>query len=315
MLSDKTLHENIECILNTGQIQNFIIENDNSNIDNLRKFHNYIKKQLIIQNSKNINANNLLDIASGRGGDMFKWRTAGLQSVFAFDNHKESVEISKDRLKEQLLFENKELLKLENKQKYIQKTKNNPNFKLYDLKNYKKLPNIKYFNLNILQSNIIQKINNLDNNEKYDIISCQFAFHYFSKNIETLNQILSIISSKLKPGGVFVGTATDGDKIKKILKINDVDIPLLTLLNVNEYSYIFNIKSKNSVRKTYFELQGESLEYYLQKKQLITIAKKYNLELIEIKTFNEWYDKSFNLSPYEMIISFLNFSFVFKKKI
>ena len=99
MLSDKMLHENIECILNTGQIQNFIIENDNNSIDNLRKFHNYIKKQLIIQNSKNINANNLLDIASGRGGDMFKWRTAGLQSVFAFDNHKESVEISKDRLK------------------------------------------------------------------------------------------------------------------------------------------------------------------------------------------------------------------------
>jgi hypothetical protein len=48
----------------------------------------------------------------------------------------------------------------------------------------------------------------------------------------------------------------------------NVDIPLLTLLNVNESDYIFNIKTDKNIRKTYFELQGESLEHYLLKKKL-----------------------------------------------
>ena len=60
-MSDK----HIECIINTGKLQNFIIETDNRdlNISNLRKFHNYIKRQLIISSSKDINAKYLLDIA------------------------------------------------------------------------------------------------------------------------------------------------------------------------------------------------------------------------------------------------------------
>ena len=313
LISQNKLSKNIECILKSGKIDNFIIKNNNYNIDNLRKFHNYIKKQLIIENSKNINAKTLLDIASGRGGDMFKWRDSGLHNVIAFDYHSESVEISKNRLKEQLLFQNKELLKLKQKQENIKKKYKNENYVLYDLKNYKILPNIEYFNLNILEKNINEQFNKLKKINLYDIISCQFAFHYFCENNETLNNTLQFISSKLKKGGLFIGTATDGDKIKKILQNNDVDIPLLTLLNVNDNSYIFNIKSKNESRKTYFELQGESLEYYLYKENFKSIAKKYNLELIQFKTFNEWYNDSFNLSPHEMIISFLNFSFIFIK--
>lgn len=273
----------IECILNTGQINNFIINNENyDNIDNLRKFHNYIKKQIIITNSREIKAEKLLDIASGRGGDIHKWRDSRLKYVFGFDSHKDSVNISIKRLKELI-------------------------------KNKIKLPFIKFYNLNILESNILNTINKIDKYTLYDIVSCQFAFHYFTTNDNTLNHVLNVISNKLIPGGRFIGTATDGDKIKNILNKGNVDIPLLTLHNVDNNSYIFNIKTKDNIRKTYFELQGESLEYFLFKDKLKTIGLKNNLKLLEFKPFYEWYNESFNLNTYEMIISFLNFSFIFEK--
>ena len=295
-MSDK----HIECIINTGKLQNFIIETDNRdlNISNLRKFHNYIKRHLIVSNSKDINAKYLLDIACGRGGDMQKWKEANLKYIFAFDSHKESI---------------------------VNKSSDGAIYRLKELLRYTKMPFIKFHNLNILDKDILttinklEKYNNLNKNKLnnfnglYDIVSCQFAFHYFSKNNDSLNHVFNTISNKLKPGGLFIGTATDGDKIKKILALGDVDIPLLTLLNVNESDYIFNIKTNKNIRKTYFELQGESLEHYLLKKNFTEIALKHDLEVIEIKSFNEWYDKKFNLNTYEMVISFLNFSFIFKK--
>ena len=287
-MSDK----HIECIINTGKLQNFIIETDNRdlNISNLRKFHNYIKRHLIVSNSKDINAKYLLDIACGRGGDMQKWKEANLKYIFAFDSHKESI---------------------------VNKSSDGAIYRLKELLRYTKMPFIKFHNLNILDKDILTTINKLEKcnnfNGLYDIVSCQFAFHYFSKNNDSLNHVFNTISNKLKPGGLFIGTATDGDKIKKILALGDVDIPLLTLLNVNESDYIFNIKTNKNIRKTYFELQGESLEHYLLKKNFTEIALKHDLEVIEIKSFNEWYDKKFNLNTYEMVISFLNFSFIFKK--
>ena len=295
-MSDK----HIECIINTGKLQNFIIETDNRdlNISNLRKFHNYIKRHLIVSNSKDINAKYLLDIACGRGGDMQKWKEANLKYIFAFDSHKESI---------------------------VNKSSDGAIYRLKELLRYTKMPFIKFHNLNILDKDILttinklEKYNNLNKNKLnnfnglYDIVSCQFAFHYFSKNNDSLNHVFNTISNKLKLGGLFIGTATDGDKIKKILALGDVDIPLLTLLNVNESDYIFNIKTNKNIRKTYFELQGESLEHYLLKKNFTEIALKHDLEVIEIKSFNEWYDKRFNLNTYEMVISFLNFSFILKK--
>ena len=72
-------------------------------------------------------------------------------------------------------------------------------------------------------------------------------------------------------------------------------------------------------RQNYFELQGVSSEFYLFKEKLRNIALQNNLQLIEYKSFYEWYQiykktKSFQeLTIYEMVISFLNFSFIFKK--
>ena len=56
------------------------------------KFHNFIKQQLLTVITKFVkNDINLLDIAVGRGGDMFKWNTAGVANVFGFDKNETSI--------------------------------------------------------------------------------------------------------------------------------------------------------------------------------------------------------------------------------
>jgi mRNA (guanine-N7-)-methyltransferase len=296
----------IYCIINYGKIQTFIILNKSNDIDKLRKFHNFIKLNLIIDTCSSINANSLLDIACGRGGDLQKWlnNKINLKYILAFDSHKESIYSSINRGGD---FDGA-ISRFQNIRK-----------------NYKgKMPFINFKYLNILDKDVLYKLNQLDSNKIYDTVSCQFALHYFCKNEETLNEVLSVVSKKLRKGGLFIGTATDGDLIHNILNYGNVNIPLLTLVKQSVNNYLFYIQtkpdSKKLTRQNYFEIQGVSSEFYLFKEQLRTLALKNNLELVEYKSFYEWYKiykktHSFNeMSIYEMIISFLNFSFIFKKK-
>lgn len=306
----------IYCIIQYGKIQNFIITNKSYEIDNLRKFHNYIKLNLIVNYCKSINAHTLLDIACGRGGDLQKWLNSklNLKYILAFDSHKESI-YSSTRKGDSF---DGAIARFNNIKKSFKG----------------KMPFINFQYINMFSNDVLNRLNNIDSNKLYDIVSCQFAFHYFCENDKTLNRTLSIISAKLRPGGLFIGTATDGDLISNILKNGNVNIPLLTLVKQNQNNYLFYIqtektdKSENLTRQNYFEVQGVSSEYYLFKDKLIELADKNSLELIEIRSFYDWYteykeykehlnennSEKYKMSVYETLISFLNFSFVFVKK-
>lgn len=253
-------------------------------IENLRQFHNFIKASLISISKKN-GGTTLLDIAVGRGGDLFKWQHNNFKVVVGFDPHRESIDEARRRLNIQL------------KQK-------------------KKCPYTKYFTLDMLDQCLLQKINSLEMNIKgieshtYDVVSSQFAFHYFANKMD---QVLQFISVKLNNGGIFIGTATDGDKIYEILQKSDnFSTNLLQINKINDEKYTFNITSDST--NTYFDVKGVSEEYFLFKEKFINTAKLYDLHLLEIKSFNEWYKGyEHQMTESECIVSFLNFSFSFIK--
>jgi predicted NAD-dependent protein-ADP-ribosyltransferase YbiA (DUF1768 family) len=51
-----------------------------------------------------------------------------------------------------------------------------------------------------------------------DIITCQFAVHYFFKDEEMFNGLLRNIKENLKVGGYFIGTTFDGEKVFQMLR-------------------------------------------------------------------------------------------------
>tara|TARA_B100000963_G_scaffold361971_1_gene401452 strand:- start:821 stop:1675 length:855 start_codon:yes stop_codon:yes gene_type:complete len=276
----------IQCIINLGEIHNFTIDIP-ENIDNLRNFHNWIKSKLIFNAQKQTKGIKLFDIAVGKGGDIMKWYKSGIKYVTGIDSDYHSI------------FENKEFDGAIKRYKNIKK-------------NIPRLPKYYFLNLSATDSNTLNLVNERDRNTYYDIVSCQFAFHYFVKDIDI---VLNLISNKLRKGGYFIGTASDGDIINKNLIKGDINLPILNIIKETKDSYIYFLNTNQSQRQTYFEQMGALSEYYLYKQNFINKCEEYNLKLLEIKNFSEWYNiyENKNLSSQEKIVSFMNFSFMFVK--
>jgi len=285
-----------------GEIHNFDV-GVTDNIDALRKFHNWIKLQLIHKAKKMTNGKSLLDIAVGRGGDLYKWsgREANLEYVTGIDSDGDAI------------FGTKRTVGWDGARERVRQFNG-------------KKPNVNLWKLSATDPDILTKLGEKDNNKVYDIVSCQFAFHYF---VQHMDHVLSLISSKLKPGGVFIGTASDGDLIKTNLIKGNVFLhkiikkkpyPLLEVISKNEDEYIYHLYSDGE-NVTYFDYKGGISEYFLFKETLIKKAKEYNLTPIDdgILNFSNWYikyiadQKHKKLSTQEQIVSFLNFSFIFVK--
>ncbi len=49
-----------------------------------------------------------------------------------------------------------------------------------------------------------------------DAIASVFAFHYFCRDTDTILRVLTFVSHMLKPGGVFMFTTMEGDRIFKL---------------------------------------------------------------------------------------------------
>jgi len=248
--------------------------------ENLRKFHNWIKLQLILKSN---NKNNLLDVACGRGGDLIKWSKAKIKYVTAFDSDARS------------LYEKNEF---DGAIKRYSSMKSIPN-----------MPKVFFWNISAIDPKVLDMVNSKDNGRMYDIVSCQFSMHYFVKEIDI---VLNMISKKLNTGGHFIGTATDGDLIKTF---GNIDNDILKVNIISEEMYTFELFSGNTDRETYFQINGTSTEYFLHKSVLIDKCKEYNLELVSILNFSEWTMKYSGpeMSQNEQIASFLNFSFRFVK--
>lgn len=58
----------------------------------------------------------------------------------------------------------------------------------------------------------------------FDVVSCQFAIHYFFQSPEKLHGFLANVSRNLKNGGTFIATFMDGDRVHNMLATSDTGI-------------------------------------------------------------------------------------------
>ena len=146
---------------------------------------------------------------------------------------------------------------------------------------------------------------------KFDVISCHFAFHYFLENEERFNQTLANIDQLLNKNGYIILTLFDGQLVNEYIEKegkdgvveNYIDIKGIRTL-IHRITKKYDIKS-NTTEKRNGELifkcgnpidvfVGEGginmTEYLVDKTYLIEKFKEHKIELVETATFEEVYN-------------------------
>lgn len=225
----------------------------------LRDFHNlYIKRVLILATAKK--GGTLIDMTVGKGGDFPKWIAAKLSFVFGIDLSRDNIENRLNGVCARFL-----------------------NYR----KQFKTMPYALFVNgnsgLNIKSTEAIYSDKGKEitraifgdgpkNEAKlgkgvfrqyakckdgFDVVSNQFAIHYFFKDALTLNNFLRNVSECCKVGGYFIGTSYDGREVFRQLetKSNGESISIRTAEGVKMWE----------IRKQYdgnkFENDVSSLGY------------------------------------------------------
>ena len=213
----------------------YYINTDRKNVKSqLRSFHNYYKSRLINSVSKaTVGHKTLIDYACGVGGDIKKWNASNIKFVLGID-----------------LFENNIVRRGDGAcARYVdlRREQETENVKEADVmgaifiqgNSSKNIKNGEAFDNDSMSEGIIRVLFGDRINEKeatqygkgvakyrsfvdkgFDISSCQFALHYFFKDINTLRGFVTNLAECTKLGGYFIGTAYDGKEVYKKLKRN-----------------------------------------------------------------------------------------------
>ena len=258
-----------------------------SSIDNIRAFHNWIKSKLFSESVKYLDDNDiedktLLELAVGKGGDMHKWNNNNIKTVVGFDISSESINGKNGAIDRYNSFKHK-------------------------FKNTK----YEYHVMDLSNPNNLPAINMIIKNRRFTIASCQFALHYFFKTKQTLETFLTIVSSYLIKGGIFIGTTLDGSLIKD----GSNSIYSIKILDKNTYEVQLGERGED-----HYFADKPSIEYLVDTEELKQMCDKHNLQFICYINFKEWYEeykttpKFKELTSDEKEYSFVNFSFCFIKK-
>jgi SAM-dependent methyltransferase len=128
----------------------------------------------------------------------------------------------------------------------------------------------------------------------FDVVSCQFAIHYFFESRETLDGFFQNVSSHLKPGGYFITTFMDGERVDARLRGHSKaegvvqDTVLWAILrNYREGDFGPNRPFGNRIRVYLENIHQLIPEYLVPFEFLIEFAATKGLQLVDSKTFVE----------------------------
>lgn len=238
----------------------------------MRRFHNFIKRKMLVKTVSDMQNPTLLDLASGKGGDIHKWIDSNIRLVQGYDIDSQSVSEACKRFS-----------------KVVSKPVN---------KNFNFSFEVKDLNKEKVQCN-----------EKYDIISCFFAIHYF----DNLKKFTDNFKDCIKKDGIVLITVLCSEELKDMNYLYETFDKKLKISKTSSKKLSINVKIKNSV------LDKETKEYVVDKDNLVDIMKSKGFSLLESKLFTEYYPEWNSLCEENVLdyeerkYSFMNRSFIFKK--
>ena len=192
-----------------------------TNTKPLRNFHNrYVKHNLI----KNVSEPgfNLLDLAVGKAGDLPKWIDSRLNSVIGIDYSKDNIENPVDGAISRFLTEKQNGRKIIPKCMFLHgdSSKNIKDGSAIYSDKYKKILKSIYGQGSKDRKEIGEGVYYFRENEigkNINIVSIQFALHYFFRDKDSLHELLKNVSQNCSLNGYFIGTCYNGLNVWNLL--------------------------------------------------------------------------------------------------
>lgn len=287
-----------EIIRGTIKAPFFTAEDKRSNIIPMRKFHNYIKSQVYARYTKN--AKWLLEVAAGRFADLNRWIKNNIKNVVAFD-------LDKDALEEGLA-----------RWKGVQER----------TPKGQQLPQV-YSGVGDATmdwSLVLGKIKGVEiKDHQFDVISMQFALHFMLESEEMFKQFVQNVRRYLKPGGIFMASAIDGESMMNLLKANKIENgetldlkkkvssdKLETIISIKQQCFCETLANTGQEVSVFVEsIGGYTKEYMVNFQYVIRTFQQAGFELVELLPFEDMYQefrrerRGMPLSDVEKIYSFL----------
>ncbi|OQV23193.1 mRNA cap guanine-N7 methyltransferase [Hypsibius exemplaris] len=231
----------------------------------LRAFNNWVKSVSIgealnvIRNEQRRDVRlRALDLCCGKGGDMKKWAAGRLDKVVFADIAEVSVRQAEERYQEMTRRSRARIFRAE------------------------------FVHADCAAVDLGEKFS--DPQQMFDIVSCQFSFHYSFESYERAERMLKNACDRLAPGGIFIGTIPDAHEIMRRLQASD------SLKFGNDiYSVTFDTKEQQPLfgAKYHFFLQEhvDCPEFLVHFGVLMDMAEKLDMDVLYRSTFNEFFDE------------------------
>ncbi|KAH9490360.1 hypothetical protein Btru_041584 [Bulinus truncatus] len=238
-----------------------------SRIFYLRNFNNWVKSVLIAESLNNLRKSDpdktasVLDLCSGKGGDLLKWKKGRIHHLVCADIAETSVEQSEVRYRQNVQRERNRIFSAE--------------FIVADCT--KERLKMKYKHQNQL----------------FDLVSCQFSFHYCFESYPQAMMMLRNACECLRVGGYFIGTTPNAYEIVKRLRaapnysfgneVYRISFPQEDKNNFSLFGAMYN-----------FHLEGvvDCPEFLVYFPVLEKMAAQFGMKLIKKQTFADFFKEN-----------------------
>jgi hypothetical protein len=307
--------------------------------DILQKFHNYVKEELILSTLQKDQT--LIDLACGKAGDLWKWDKAKASFVFGIDYSRDNIENRFDGAAARYMNYYKDRLNAPSRGNPTETIRcvfatgdSSKNIRNGEAMLNEMNKTVSDAVLGIgggIRDSVIGNLYGIGSNG-FDVCSCQFALHYFFKNVSTLEGFMTNVCQNVKMGGLFIGTCYNGKDVFDMLsKAGGGGVTVYS--GLEEYW-----RCVQKYNQTEFEDDASSLgyeidiyqksigiihtEYLVNFDYLERVMENYGFKTVQITPFKNIYERLDGptsekykglATMQERIITFLNCTFVYQK--
>jgi len=159
----------------------------------LKLYHNAVKRYLIAAvTARARRCTSLLDLCCGRGGDIDKWLDAGIAEAHGVDISEEEISLARRR---------------------------------FEMKRGRHRDLNPRYTFDVVETLGTDRV---EWPQRYDVVTCMFAAHFFPQSERTLDTFLGNVASALNDGGYFFGAIASGLGVLALLDRRDAyESPLL----------------------------------------------------------------------------------------